>query len=84
LGDSTNDGTTTPKTATESKRSRLEQRNSPALATVNLNVNTYVIGEDDAPLPDLVLPVNVRQTTATTGKIASFVIAFDNINMPTK
>lgn len=27
---------------------------------------TYVVSKDDTPLPDLILPVDLRQTTATT------------------
>jgi len=27
---------------------------------------TYVVGEDDAPFPDLILPIDVRQAAANT------------------
>ena len=45
-----------------------------------LKYRTYVVGEDDAPLPDLILPVDLRQTVQQTGNIFSSVIAFTDSN----
>ena len=39
-----------------------------------LEHNTYVVGEYDAPLPYLILPVDVRQTTATSNMNPSFIV----------